>query len=102
MKFPICNKKPERAPKIFGYTFILCWRCLMVTFGFFSSYLVYRFYYFNINIIYTFLLMIPMILDGSLQYFLKKESTNLKRAITGFVFGIGYYFLILIIFNKKI
>lgn len=99
IQFPICNKKPERAPKIFGYTFILCWRCLMVTFGFFSSYLFHRFYYFNMNIIFIFLLMVPMILDGILQYFFYKESTNLRRAISGFLFGIGYYFFILIIFQ---
>lgn len=35
------------------------------------------------------ILVIPMIFDGSIQYFTKGHSTNVRRAITGGLFGIG-------------
>lgn len=34
-------------------------------------------------------LMIPMIIDGSLQYLNRISSNNLRRAVTGFLFGVG-------------
>lgn len=100
IRLPLCNRRPERAPKIFGYTFILCWRCTMLALGSFISYLFHKYFYFHVKFILIPLLMLPMILDGSLQYFFKKESTNIRRAITGFAFGIGYYFWGLILFSN--
>ena len=35
------------------------------------------------------ILMLPMIADGLLQLITKYESKNIRRAITGFLFGIG-------------
>ena len=35
------------------------------------------------------ILVLPMIFDGSIQYFAKKNSTNIRRIITGSLFGIG-------------
>ncbi len=92
MIFPICNKRPERAPVVFGHTFFLCWRCTMATLGIILalifmidlySLLTKKFY------IESTLLCLPMIVDGFLQYFFGINSTNLRRAITGFLFGIG-------------
>ncbi len=34
--------------------------------------------------------MLPLILDGTIQLFTNYESTNVKRLITGFLFGIGF------------
>lgn len=33
--------------------------------------------------------MISMIMDGFIQMFSKYESTNIRRFITGFLFGVG-------------
>ena len=37
------------------------------------------------------LLLMPLILDGSVQLFTKYESTNMRRLITGVLFGCGLY-----------
>lgn len=86
---PLCNKKPERAPHIFGRTFILCWRCSMVVLGTSIAYLLMNLSLIEINTsIYVILILIlPMLIDGCAQYFFKIESTNFRRALTGFVFG---------------
>ena len=41
------------------------------------------------NIIWGITLMFPMIIDGNLQYLKGIPSTNLRRAMTGFLFGVG-------------
>lgn len=33
--------------------------------------------------------MIPLIVDGTIQMFTKYESNNLRRFVTGFLFGYG-------------
>lgn len=37
----------------------------------------------------SFVLMIPMLIDGFTQKLTTYESTNLRRFVTGFLFGIG-------------
>ena len=53
-------------------------------------------------LIVSFIILIPMIIDGSLQTFFNIESTNVRRSVTGSLFGLGlgyilyycyYYFL---------
>lgn len=39
------------------------------------------------------LLMIPLILDGTIQRVTSYESTNIRRLITGILFGIALIFL---------
>jgi len=90
--FPICNNKPERAPKIFGHTFIFCWRCTMVIVGVVLT----RLFLEVTNILlekqmflWGTVLCIPMIIDGLRQYWRNISSTNYRRAFTGLAFGIG-------------
>jgi len=95
---PICNGIPERAPSIFGYTFLFCYRCtftgigaimgLILIFGLklykkLNRVKVYK------QILIVFILLLPMIIDGSLQYFIGIESDNIRRSVTGFIAGIG-------------
>ena len=40
------------------------------------------------------ILILPMPADGCLQYFGKISSTNPRRAITGFLFGVGATFMV--------
>lgn len=92
VKFPLCNGKPERAPALMGHTFILCWRCSMVILGvIFSISIVEKL---NITIpswgmVCGGVLLFPMLVDGVLQYFINIQSTNFRRAVTGFLFGVG-------------
>lgn len=93
-KIPLCNKRAERAPHIFGRCFFLCWRCTTVTI--FSIIATIVLYYIDLSLVMsrTFtivgsILVLPMIFDGSIQYFAKRDSTNARRAITGALFGIG-------------
>jgi uncharacterized membrane protein len=43
-----------------------------------------------------FLLMIPMVVDGTVQMFTKYESNNRRRFITGFLFGYGFFMIFVI------
>ena len=38
---------------------------------------------------YNLLLLMPMIMDGSIQLITSYESNNIKRIISGFLFGFG-------------
>ena len=55
----------------------------------------------NFNYLYLLLGLIPLIADGSFQQFTKYKSNNLKRIITGILFGFGmivfisYYYLVI-------
>lgn len=103
LEFPICNKNPERAPNIMGHTFLLCWRCSMVIVGIIITLISIKSERISIpqkSIIGGIVLMFPMIIDGSLQYLKRIPSTNLRRAITGFLFGVGITIIINIILPK--
>ena len=86
MIFPICNKKPDRAPNIFGHTFILCWRCTGLVLGGIVGTFA-RLYFGNIKI-YWYSLLIPVGIDGGLQYYCGVMSNNYRRFITGFIGGL--------------
>ncbi len=83
-----CHQKPERSLFIKGYQFFLCYRCT----GIFFSEIVLApiFYVLNLHFgFFTLLFAIPMIIDGSLQYFKITPSTNKRRLITGLLSGYG-------------
>ncbi len=90
-----CHHKKERSFHIRGKQFPICARCTGELFGIIISLCLFAFI--HINIIVAFLIMIPMIADGLLQYLTSYESTNIKRFVTGFLFGYGLvaFFLIL-------
>lgn len=76
-KIPLCNKKPERAPHIFGRCFFLCWRCTMVII--FTIISTIALYFFDLSVIMSktftttgIILVLPMIFDGGIQYSDKK------------------------------
>ena len=95
--FPICNKKPECAPNIMGHTFLLCWRCSMVIVGIIVTLIAIQL---KQTFIWGITLMFPMIIDGNLQYLKGIPSTNLRRAMTGFLFGVGVTIIINVIMPK--
>lgn len=95
MRWPICNGRPERAPHLFGRCFPLCWRCSAAAAGALVTVAAVSF----IPLATVFhrwvwpmigaAMLLPMVVDGALQYAAKLESTNARRIVTGGLFGIG-------------
>lgn len=92
----LCHSEPERCFVYKNRCFPLCARCTGIILGglvyFISSKLF--FIVLQINTVYLnyqmcFVLALPMIIDGGLQYLKYKQSSNNRRFVTGFLFGIG-------------
>ncbi len=79
-----CHQMPERSFFISGYQFPLCARCTGIVLGHIVGIItapLITFSFFNI------FLIIPMAIDGTLQYFTNYRSNNFKRILTGFLYG---------------
>lgn len=66
---------------------------MVMIFALISSYLLensnFKFIIYIKSIEVGIVLIIPMIIDGYIQYFTRWNSTNFRRALTGALFGIG-------------
>lgn len=90
--FPICNKKSERAPKIFGHVFFLCWRCTGIVLGAVCMLFLIKWMPIGFSsklFVLSIAGMLPMICDGIMQYGYTLVSNNLRRFVTGLFFGLG-------------
>lgn len=98
-KKPLCNRRADRAPHVFGYCFVLCWRCtaLISTILLCSliSWMVIGTRYANCvgwrYFLFGSALVLPTLWDGLRQYLFYKESTNQRRCILGIISGIGLW-----------
>ncbi len=107
-KAPLCNLTASRGFFIKGFCFPLCCRCTSII----LSMLIFYFLLVKINInidnffilylIFSFILMIPTIIDYMYQYFTRKESTNKRRVFTGMIAGIGISIILYIIKYYKL
>lgn len=88
-KIPLCNGMSERAPHIFGICFPLCYRCTFLILFFIISMIFFYKKKIKVKNKFFVLCFIPMIIDGCLQTFLGIESTNLRRVLTGGLFGLA-------------
>lgn len=99
--FFICHKIPERSFFYKGKQFPLCSRCTGIFIGYIIGILLiimsYIFHFDIFNPIYIVILLLPMFLDGTIQYFTKYESNNFKRLITGLLGGIAIMLIIFIV-----
>jgi len=95
-KYCSCHQKPERSFFIRGYQFPLCARCTGIAIGHFASLLVSPFHTFNYIIS---ILLFPLAIDGTVQYFTSYTSNNLKRVITGILYGFAFTSVTLRIFK---
>lgn len=82
-----CHCKSSRSFFYNGKQFPICARCTGEAAGIIFS--VFFLFFYTPSIKIAFLLMISMIMDGFIQMFSKYESTNIRRFITGFLFGVG-------------
>lgn len=95
-KAPLCNGREETTFEMFGFRFILCYRCLFIILGLLLTVLFLKrfigFYRLSrkYKIILIIILVSTTVIDGVCQYFFSIESTNFRRIITGFLAGIGF------------
>lgn len=84
-----CHHRPDRSFFYHGHQFPICARCTGELAGIISSILLFWFWHRRPSLIAAVVMMIPMIIDGFTQRLTSYESTNFKRFITGFLFGVG-------------
>ena len=79
-----CHQMPERSFFIRGYQFPLCARCTGIYLGHILAFLINPFI---VLPLWLALLMLPMIVDGAIQYFTSYRSNQFKRFTSGLLFG---------------
>lgn len=84
-----CHQKPERSFFIGNFQMPVCARCtgIMIAKPFAVIYARKR----NLPLPLTIIFILPMILDGVLQYRFFIESNNKRRLVTGFFGGFAVY-----------
>lgn len=89
-----CHARPDRSFFFYGKQFPICARCTGELIGILAGICIVIFYgyprFFMIP-----LLMLPMVLDGFLQLLTPYKSGNIRRVVTGFLFGIAFVFLLI-------
>ena len=91
-KEPLCNLRPERAPKIGTFVFPLCWRCTGLLIGGIIATCIKLCTLIDSCPICAISSCAPLALDWSIQKLNIKESTNVRRFVTGIVLGLGQVF----------
>ncbi|MBO4711104.1 DUF2085 domain-containing protein [bacterium] len=82
-----CHCRSDRSFHYKGRQFPLCARCTGQLIGVLSCFIL--FWFWKPTIIWSIIMMLPLIIDGFVQLLTKYESTNIRRLITGIIFGIG-------------
>lgn len=88
-----CHQKRDRAFGIILRFTGICNRCFGILLGIILCPIITIIKY---DYYYLLLLMLPLIIDGTLQYKSNYMSNNFKRIITGILFGFGFICLITI------
>lgn len=86
-----CHCRSDRSFYWKGKQFPICARCTGELFGILSAIITSLFYMYSVKT--SMILLIPLIVDGSIQYCSTYESNNVLRFCTGYLFGIGLYTL---------
>ncbi len=89
-----CHARPDRSFFFHGRQFPICARCTGELIGILFGIPIAVFIgYASVPV--TILMTLPMVADGFLQLLTHYESTNYRRLVTGFLFGIAFDFLII-------
>ncbi len=84
-----CHQIQERSFFFRGYQFPVCARCTGIILGDFIA-IILLIAKIHINIWISAALLLPMIVDGGIQYLFKIYSNNYRRLFSGMAFGIGF------------
>jgi len=87
-----CHQKPTRSFFVGRYQFPFCARCTGVIGG---EILALALFFFSFRPWWSLVLVAPLIVDGSLQYFNVLPSTNVRRFLTGLLGGAGFALFVL-------
>jgi len=90
----MCHRMEKRSFKINNFVFPLCARCTGQIIGIMLAIILFI-SGFILPILISFVLMIPMLIDGFTQLFMRRVSKNSIRLITGFMFSFGLIYFIL-------
>lgn len=98
-----CHQITKRTFIIKDRKMPICARCTGELFGIFFT-LIYSLIFGIIPLSICLILMMPMIIDGTVQFKTKYESNNILRYITGFLFGFSIieFHIILTIYVIKL
>mgnify|MGYP002508798629 CR=1 FL=1 len=83
-----CHQTPERSFFVKGYQFPVCARCTGVLIS--SVLATLLFFKKKLPISLCVALSSVMLFDWGIQYLKIKESTNIRRLVTGLIGGFGY------------
>lgn len=92
-RFSGCHQRADRSFFIHGKQFPVCARCTGAFMG--ECLAIVIFHFFRPPVIFLMSLCAVMFLDWFIQYLKIRESTNIRRVITGFLGGYGYFSLVL-------
>lgn len=82
-----CHRMPSRSFFYKKKQFPVCARCTGIYLGFFV--MIPLLWFYQIGMILSAILILPTLIDGLTQAYLKRESTNFLRFSTGVLAGIG-------------
>lgn len=88
INFVTCHRNPNRSFFWKRKQFPFCARCS----GIYIGYLAFPFFIFglfDLSLFFSFMIIIPTIIDGLTQAYFNRESTNLIRVSTGVIAGLG-------------
>lgn len=84
-----CHQIPERSFSFRNYQFPVCARCTGIIIGEIIATLAFILHL-HLNILSCICIMLPLIVDGTIQYYTNYISNNIKRLVTGLLFGFGF------------
>ena len=79
---------PERSFFLRGYQLPVCARCTGMMIGYILA-IVLAIFGIRIDYLICMFLVLPLIVDGTVQYATRYTSNNFKRFISGIMYGVG-------------
>lgn len=86
-----CHQMAERSFSYKGYQFPVCARCTGVILS--ALVVIPLFFFYKLNWVTACLMSSVMLADWLIQYLKIRESTNLRRLMTGLIGGFGWTYI---------
>ena len=88
IEFVACHRIPERSFFYKGKQFPVCARCTGIYIGYIAIF-IFAITLTYIPLLWSFVLLLPVMIDGLTQAYCRRESNNILRLLTGIMFGVG-------------
>ena len=83
-----CHQMADRSFSYKGYQFPVCARCTGIIIGEIIA-IIAMLFTLKIDLLYSFVLVVPLAIDGGIQYINLVQSNNIRRVVTGVLAGFG-------------